>query len=218
MEVYELSPWADKYKENAQKIHSIACQINNMSKRIKSHDITADKANKLTSNIITVINNWTGSTYIGVKKKKELEKAFQAFFIALLELLLEIKKSDYTEFHFIADKILYRGKAYRYLGYPSPEDCNKGIEPTFNDIYVSWSKEHKNSYIESKLYGTMTIISADIIIPYYGIDLEGMGQVLSKLSNENYKMTRGDEREVVFPTIKECITEVNYIEENEENE
>lgn len=45
----------------------------------------------------------------------------------------------------------------------------------------------------------MTWIEAEIKSPYFGIDLENMG------------ISRGKEREVVFPTLKDCITNIKYI-------
>ena len=81
------------------------------------------------------------------------------------------------------------------------ENANKRVEPQYNNIYVSWSKQPQNHYIENKLYGTMTLLTCKVDEPYYGIDLEAFGVV------------RGQEAEVVFPTIKETITEVKYIRE-----
>ena len=101
-----------------------------------------------------------------------------------------------------SDEVLYRGSLYRYLGKGSAEEnADKRIEPQYDNIYVSWSKQPKNYYIESKLYGTMTLLTCKIDEPYYGIDLEAFGVV------------RGEEAEVVFPTIKETITEIRYIRE-----
>lgn len=100
----------------------------------------------------------------------------------------------------VAEALLYQGKIYRYLGYGiSSNRKKKAIEPNYDGIYVSWSKEPKNGYIESKLYGEMTWIEAEIKSPYFGIDLENMG------------ISRGKEREVVFPTLKDCITNIKYI-------
>ena len=69
----------------------------------------------------------------------------------------------------------------------------------YNNIYVLWSKQPQNHYIENKLYGTMTLLTCKVDEPYYGIDLEVFGVV------------RGQEAEVVFQTIKETITEIRYI-------
>lgn len=101
-----------------------------------------------------------------------------------------------------SDEVLYRGSLYRHLGKGSVEgNTDKRIEPQYDNIYVSWSKQPKNYYIESKLYGTMTLLTCKIDEPYYGIDLEAFGVV------------RGEEAEGVFPTIKETITEIRYIRE-----
>lgn len=218
MEQYKLSPWGDDYKENAKKIHSISCQIQSATKRIIRCDITRNQAETLLNNIVSVIEHWTGSTYIGVNKEKALKKAYQAFFNSLYELVLKCKEIDNSTIQECANNILYRGKIFRYLGHPSGDDCDSKIEPIFNDIYVSWSKEPTNLYIESKLYGTMTMLSAEINEPYYGIDLEGIEKAITILTNEECRMSRGNEREVIFPTIKKCITEVKYIEDDYEEQ
>lgn len=218
MEKYALSPWANDYKENAAKIHSISCQIQTITKRIISGDITQNQAVTLLNNILVVLKHWTGSTYVGRNKEKSLKKAYQAFFNALYELVLKCKEIDNSIIQECANSILYRGKVFRYLGHSSGNDCDSKIEPIFNDIYVSWSKEPTNSYIESKLYGTITVLSAEITEPYYGIDLEGIEKAITLLTNEEYRISRGNEREVVFPTIKQCITEVKYIEDDYEEQ
>ena len=63
----------------------------------------------------------------------------------------------------------------------------------------------------------MTWRSADVQSPYFGIDLEGVEAAFFSLANERNYLTKSNEHEVVFPTIKECITEVKYIEEDEED-
>ena len=218
MERYELSSWADDYKENAEKIHSISCQIQSATERIIRCDITQDQAVTLLNNILVVLEHWTGSTYIGNTKEKELKKAYQAFFNALYKLVLKCKEIDNSVLQECADNILYQGQIFRYLGHSSPHNCNISVDPIYDDIYVSWSKEPKNSYVESKLYGTMTWISAEINEPYYGIDLEGVEKAITLLTNEECSVSKGNEREVVFPTIKECIMEVKYIEDDFEDQ
>ena len=93
----------------------------------------------------------------------------------------------------IADKLLYRGKVYRYLGNDHPLD--NIVEPVFDGIYVSWSKKSENQNISKKLYRPITLISCEISAPFYGIDLDNLG------------CSRANEREVVFPTIENCVNE-----------
>lgn len=65
--------------------------------------------------------------------------------------------------------MLYTGKVYRYLGNKfQPE---KIVKPSYDNIYVSWSKHPQNDYIESKLGGNITWLSCEITAPRYGIDL-----------------------------------------------
>lgn len=220
MDEYKYPMCSDEYKESADITHRISCQLRTASKHIKG--MTIDQATILFSNIIHAVNYWTGSTYVGSKKKPGLEKAYQAFFKALYDFILSFRTMDKPIFHECADMILYQGTVYRYLGHHSGDENKEKIEPTYNDIYVSWSKEPENSHIESKLYGTMTWMSADIQEPFYGIDLEGLEEAIYQLVGIECSLTRGNEREVVFPTVEECITEIKYIEpgyeEDEEDE
>ena len=107
--------------------------------------------------------------------------------------------------------ILFQGTVYRYLGHNTPENCSVKVEPIYNDIYVSWSKEQDSHYLLSKLYGSVTSLVATIREPYYGIDLEGIEKAMSVLIGVEYSLSKGTEREVVFPTIADCITDIEYI-------
>ena len=212
MEKYDYPMWANEYKESADITHRIACQIRTATKRIAKNSVSFDQATILFTNIINAVNYWTGSTYVGSRKKPELEKAFQAFFKASYDFVLAFKETGKPVFQESADMILYQGTLFRYLGHHSPEDNDCKVEPIYNDIYVSWSKENDNSYIKGKLYCTMTWMSAEIRDPNYGIDLEGLEEAIYRLVGIECRLTKGNEHEVVFPTIKECITEIKYIE------
>lgn len=139
---------------------------------------------------------WTGKTYIGSQKTDPIKMAFQAFFEELMRLLLLMKDSGLPFEERVANAMLYRGTVFRYLGksYPS----NEVIVPCYDGIYVSWSKEAGNSYLLSKLYGPVTKITCEIAEPMYGIDLDILG------------CSRGNEQEVVFPTLEHCIVEIQY--------
>ena len=218
MEVYELSHWADDYKENAQKIHGIACQIRTYTKRV-SHGITKDQGEPLMKNIAVVLNNWTGATYVGDRKKKQLEKAFQAFFTALYDFIIECRNNDCYFNIESSSKILYRGMVYRYLGHQLGDvPDNSIVEPIYNDIYVSWSKNQHDINIEKKLRYPMTWMAAEIKEPDYGIDLVGLSKAISELADVKHRMAITDEREVVFPTKSECITEIKYIDYTDEED
>lgn len=170
------------------------------------YNITDDKLNTLFSNIINALAYWTGNTYVGQPKEKELEKVYQTFFKLLLELLIFIKDSpEFTNEHKEKiNSVLYQGNIYRYLGYSSEEyhyldNKEQFVEPNYNGIYVSWSKNESNSYIESKLLGPITKLKCCINEDMFGIDLEAFG------------VSHGNEKEVVFPTLEKCITEIQYI-------
>lgn len=180
---------------------------NQMRGFVKPHyDITNDKLNTLFSNITNALAYWTGNTYVGQPKEKALEKVYQTFFELLLELLIFIKDSPrFTNEHKEKiDSVLYQGNIYRYLGYSSEEyhyldNKEQFVKPNYNGIYVSWSKNKSNSYIESKLRGPITKLKCCINEDMFGIDLEAFG------------VSRGNEKEVVFPTLEKCITEIQYI-------
>ena len=139
MDEYKYPMWSDEYKESADITHRISCQLRTASKRIKA--MTIDQATILFSNIIHAVSYWTGSTYVGSKKKPELEKAYQAFFKALYGFIISFRKMDKPVFHECADMILYQGTVYRYLGHHSCDDNTDKIEPNYNDIYPDTYKE-----------------------------------------------------------------------------
>ena len=146
---------------------------------------------------------WTGKTYVGSKKTKQIEKAFQDFYQAFYELLIAFKTSTFNSVSKIekslANDLLYQGKIYRYLGHGDSQKSKQPINIKYNNIWVSWSKEPDNSYLESKLYGEYLKLYATIENNMYGIDLEALG------------VSRADEKEVVFPTIRETINkEVSF--------
>lgn len=218
MEVYELSHWADDYIENAQKIHGIACQIQTYTKRIE-HGQTQDQGKPLMQNIAVVLDYWTGATYVGDKKKSQLVKAFQAFFKALYEFIIECRRNDRYFNIKKSEEILYRGSIYRYLGHRIDDiPDNSIIEPIYNDIYVSWSKNQHDINIEKKLRYPMTWMAAEIKEPDYGIDLVGLSKAISELADVKHRMAITDEREVVFPTKSECITGIKYIDYTDEED
>ena len=194
--------WADETEKAITEIYRVKSQVQSVGNKLKTNHVSNNDFQLFLDNVYQTLNYWTGNTYIGRKKDKSVQKAFQTFFEALYDFLFICRDLDNPMLWTIADKVLYRGSLYRYLGHGSTIcNTNNGIEPQYNNIYVSWSKAPKNYYIESKLYGTMTWLACKIDERYYGIDLEAFG------------VARGKEAEVVFPTIKETITEVRYIKE-----
>lgn len=189
--------WSDDIPEIVKAVDEAT---NNISVYYDSTDNSANALENLYEDISEVCNFWTGKTYVGDRKDDEIAQVFQNFFETLMKLLFKMKDSEKNYESKFANTLLYQGKVYRYLGYCSSRDIKKKpIQPKYNEIYVSWSKEPKNGYIESKLYGKMTWIEAEIKPPYFGIDLEAIGS------------SRGNEKEVVFPTLKDCVTNIKYI-------
>lgn len=192
--------WSDEVEKAITEIYRVEDQMQNMINELKVNTISYNDFEQLFNNVFDTLCYWTGNTYIGQEKDKTILKAFQSFYEALYKFLLICREHDEPMFRNFAEKVLYRGVAYRYLGHGmAEENTNKRIEPQYNNIYVSWSKRSQNDYIESKLYGTMTLLECRIEAPHYGIDLETFG------------VTRANEAEVVFPTMKEMITDIKYI-------
>lgn len=201
MNEIELSAWSNNYRENANEILRVANQIRKVNERLSIGGVTIEQMETLDNNIITVLNNWVGSTYVGKRKEKVLKRAYQAFFEALYEWLFCLKRIPDEDIQQFVGDALFQGTLYRYLGYGDCEDnIEERIEPIYDKYYVSWSKKEKNSYFESKLYGMITHITCELKNMHYGIDLNAFG------------MGREHEQEVVFPTIKDTITNVKYIE------
>lgn len=198
--------WDDETDKVLTEINRVTAQIKNVQKKLPTNDILYGDSdyNIFSNNVRETLNYWTGRTYVGQKKEKSIQKAFQRFFEALYDFLLFCQKEDNSFLHRLkglADDALYRGTIYRYLGHCSGDkDTERKVEPEYNSIYVSWSKNQNNHYIQSKLYGTKTLLTCVISEPFYGIDLDAFGVV------------KGDEAEVVFPTVKEMITDIKYSE------
>lgn len=170
---------------------------------------------ELFERIAFVLIQWSGDTYVGEEKTENIKKIFQDFFITLVDLVNLFDKNKEKclkqEIDF-SKNIKYKGTIYRILGYSNCLDRNKNksIIPKYNDIYVSWSKNKDNSYLESKLYGKKTRLTAVIDKDKFGIDLEKIEEFIETIYDENLYISRGNEREVVFPTLEECVKEVIY--------
>lgn len=185
--------WGDETDKIIQGISEATENIRTYRKSLGRH---LDMWLELCNDIDQVCLFWTGSTYIGTPKREEIKKAFQLFFEELMELLLSMKDSKLEFKKRAANAMLYRGTVYRYLGHNYSTD--EVVVPDYDNVYVSWNKEKENAYLVSKLYGPVTKITCEIVEPLYGIDLEVL------------ECCRGTEREVVFPTIKQYVTTIEY--------
>lgn len=164
--------------------------------------------------IVCVLQRWSGNSYVGIEKEETKRNIFQNFFVQLKNLIvyLTINKDEICSLErMFINCIKYNGKLYRYLGHGDFSNKRKKVKPNYNDIFVSWSKEEENSYIESKLYGKMTRLYCDTSNKYFGIDLESFQEFYNKTFNEQCYISKGNEREVVFPTIEEAIYKIEYL-------
>lgn len=153
--------------------------------------------------IYDVCKLWATNTYVGRQKPDDIREAFQSFFEALMAMLIKLKDSPITNEQDLSALLLYQGTVYRYLG--TEFFSSECIIPKYNDVYVSWSKKPRNSYFESKLLSPITWMACEIKEPRYGLNLAAI-----------YNLS--GEQEVVFPTIQECITQIEYRKEEEYDE
>lgn len=195
LSVNMYSLWSD---ETEIIIKGISEATQNIVMYHKAPNREPDMVLELVDDLTAVCSFWTGSTYVGSPKAEPIKMAFQSFFEELMQLLLFMKDSGLTFEERVANAMLYRGTVYRYLGKSYPSD--EVVLPYYDGIYVSWSKEAGNSYLLSKLYGPVTEIICEIAEPMYGIDLDIL------------ECTRGNEQEVVFPTIEQSIVKIKYSE------
>ena len=188
--------WADDIEQLVEGIKEATLNTQNYN------DIK--KLSELISDWETVISCWTGKTYIGAAKDIDLANAYHIFFSAMMEKLILFKNSKHIRERDVANRFLYQGTVYRYLGY----DCDtyhqlskpqEFIQPIFDNIYVAWSQNKENNEVEKELYGPKTHLTCEIKGTQYGIQLSKAG------------LSKTNEYEVVFPTIKNCITEIKYI-------
>lgn len=206
--------WSDvDLKPDCKKIKRIALQIDEFldDMKRKHHRLTDNDLKTLFENIIQVLSKWTGGTWVGCRKDEELSASFQMFYDKLYVFIVMFRYQCKLGAK-LAEKVLYQGKLYRYLGHSSGSaDYNSRVKPEYNDIWVSWSKKdvRDNGYFGSKLYGTKTVLICNVT-EKMGIDVGGFDEVFGT------NLVRGEESEVVYPTFKDAVIEVIYLEDNDD--
>lgn len=191
------------YDDTAPAIKGINEATSNVLAYTNSLYRNSNQLRDVLRDIYAVCKLWATNTYVGQPKPDDVREAFQSFFEALMAMLIKLKDSSITNERDLSTLLLYQGTVYRYLGTASSSD--KHVMPQYNDIYVSWSKKPRNSYFESKLLSPITWMACEIKEPRYGINLAAICSLEG-------------EQEVVFPTIQECITQIDYRKEEEDDE
>lgn len=199
MMVIAFSDYYSEFIRQSDDICLVARQIDELRNRILQGKNFNDISEVVIKNIQNLLFKWTGNTYIGEKKPDKFQRAFQSFFCSLYKLLIAMRETANKQMNEIANKALYQGRVYRYLGHSEKDEQIGRISPDYNGVYVSWSKKERVAYIKSKLYGPKTYMTCDISKDFFGIDLAAFG-----IENET-------EAEVVFPTLRECIVDIQYI-------
>lgn len=185
-------------------------------KERRQREFDQDSLMEICDGMNSILLNWTGNTYVGIKKETQVEKAYQDFFELIHDFLDFCSKNsenlDEMESS-LAEYMMYSGTVYRYLGIADSRNYRKKqrVEPIFNNIYVSWSRSEKNSYIENKIYGPKIWMKAEIEETDFGIDIHGFERWCENWFGDSCFITRGEEKEVVFPTLEKSIVEIKYI-------
>lgn len=203
MRKIDYSGW-DDIETVVEKINEVTLQISQAMVLLEKHGNYVQMIYDLFDNLESTLDYWTGNTYVGIEKEEELKNAYQGLFECLFRFVLLCQKVSDPVLNDFAKSVLFQGTVYRYLGHGfHDESITQRIIPRYDGIFVSWSKVPQNTYLENKLYGTITKLTCLIDNEYYGIDLEPFGVV------------RGDESEVVFPTIEQTIKSIEYIEDED---
>lgn len=141
--------WDGEVKKAITEIYRVKNQMQNVGARLKTNDISNEDFSAFLDNVYETLKYWTGHTYIGQKKDKALQKAYQTFFEALYKFLFICRELGNPMLKSFSDEVLYRGSLYRYLGKGSAEEnTDKRIEPQYDNIYVSWSKQPKTTTLK----------------------------------------------------------------------
>lgn len=79
--------WDDEGKKAITEIYRVKNKMQNVGVRLKTNDISNEDFSVFLDNVYETLKYWTGHTYIGQKKDKALQKAYQTFFEALYKFL-----------------------------------------------------------------------------------------------------------------------------------
>lgn len=71
--------WSDQIKETVKELNRVTNQFVQVRKKILSGSMTDCIWRTFSKNICDTLSYWTGNTYVGCRKEKSLEKAFQRF-------------------------------------------------------------------------------------------------------------------------------------------
>lgn len=207
MKRIEYPAWDDDVGLIIDIINEVTSQISRVITLIEKQDKYSLEIDDLLTNLVETLNYWTGHTFVGCEKNEGLKQAFQLFFEELLRFLILCQGGKDSYLRDFANGALFQGTVYRYLGCGFYDGSTRpAVIPKYDGIFVSWSKVPQNTYLENKLYGTITKLTCLIDKEYYGIDLEPFGVV------------RGDESEVVFPTIEQTIKHIEFIEDESDED
>lgn len=87
----DFSFWADETEKAITEIYRVKSQIQSVGNKLKTNNISNNDFQLFLDNVYQTLNYWTGNIYIGLKKDKAVQKAFQTFFEALYDFLLFVE-------------------------------------------------------------------------------------------------------------------------------
>lgn len=86
MDVINFSDWHNEFVCQSPDIISVAHQLDKLRLQITNREDCSDSKCIVFRNVIHLLRQWTGNTYVGVNKSTEFRQALQIFFKALYTL------------------------------------------------------------------------------------------------------------------------------------
>ena len=83
----EFPFWDNEVEKAITEIYRVKSQMQSVGVRLKTNDISNEDFSVFLNNVYETLNYWTSHTYIGQKKDKTLQKAYQTFFETLYDFL-----------------------------------------------------------------------------------------------------------------------------------
>lgn len=163
-----------------------------------------------------ILEQWSSYEYVGISLDNDFKYQYQRFFKAFVKYLRFIKDNPMNvsieEQKMLQSSMCENGKIiYRYLSL----DENQEIQ--YNKYYVSWSLIKESYYLESKLYGNVYRLHSKIS-DNIGIDLFGFFSFVDKKYKLGIPPSIKQEKEIVYPTLKKDIFEIEKLREKQDFE
>ena len=159
-----------------------------------------------------ILIQWSSHEYVGISLDNDFKYQYQKFFKAFAKYLKYIEenpmKTSIEEQEMLKNTMCEKGQIiYRYLSLVENQEIQ------YNKYYVSWSFIKESYYLESKLYGNVYKLYSKISENNIGIDLLGFFSFVDETYELGIPCSIVNEKEVVYPTLKNDIFKIEKIRE-----